>query len=268
MDVVFYILIFIFGTIIGSFLNVVIYRLGTGMSIVRGRSMCFSCGKKLSWYELIPVLSFIIQKGKCINCKSKFSWQYPTVEAITGLLFLLIIYKLQITDYANISVNLLELAYLWVIFSILMIIAVYDMRHKIIPNSFVYSFIFLSALQFIWAPSIQGWDVLAGLILFLPFAALWFFSRGRWMGFGDAKLSFGIGWFLGLSGGISAVILAFWIGAVWGLALIAFSKINRLFFTAKTITMKSEIPFGPFLILGTLLVFFFNVDIFSLVWVI
>jgi len=261
MQIFYYIPIFIFGAIVGSFLNVVIYRLNTGMSIIYGRSMCFSCGKKLLWYELIPIISFIIQGGKCRGCKSKISLQYPIVEIVTGVLFLLTSYKLQVASYTN----LLELVFLWIIMSVLVVITVYDIRHKIIPNSFVYSFIVLSALSLTWTSHVQVWDVLAGLILFLPFAALWFFSRGTWMGFGDAKLAWGIGWLLGLYGGISAIILAFWIGAVWGIVLIALGKINRLFFTTKTITMKSEIPFGPFLVLGTLLVFFFNVDIFSLV---
>jgi len=253
MEFIFYISVFIFGIIFGSFLNVVIYRLNTGMSIVHGRSICFSCGKKLSWYELIPIVSFIIQHGKCRDCKSKISWQYPLMEITTGLSFLLVFIKFNF--------QLLTLYFLLII-SILIIIAVYDIRHKIIPNSFVYSFILLSALSFTWTSDVQVWDVLAGPILFLPFAALWFFSRGTWMGFGDAKLAWGIGWFLGLYGGISAIILAFWIGAIWGIILIALGKINRLFLATKTITMKSEIPFGPFLVLGTLLVLFFNIDIF------
>ena len=261
METIFYISIFIFGAIIGSFLNVVVYRLGTGMSIVRGRSICFSCGRKLQWYELIPIVSFVIQRGKCSNCKSKISLQYPIVEIITGLVFILVFIK---------SSSLFFTAYLLVIMSILLIIAVYDVRHKIIPNGFVYAFITLSLFSLIWTSNfsalggIQIWDMLAGLILFLSFAALWFFSRGTWMGLGDAKLSWGIGWFLGLYGGISAIILAFWIGAIWGLLMIMLNRIERLFLNTKTITMKSEIPFGPFLILGTLLIFFFNIDIFTL----
>jgi len=261
MEIISYVIVFIFGTIIGSFLNVVIYRLGTGASIIYGRSMCFSCGKTLSWYELIPVFSFVIQNGKCRKCKSKISWQYPAVEATTGLLFLF-------TWMLN--VQMVELFFYWVIISILVVIAVYDIRHKIIPNGFVYAFIALSLIKLIWYSDyqvVQMWDFLAGPVLFLPFAALWFMSRGTWMGFGDAKLAWGIGWFLGLSMGIAAVILAFWVGALWGLGLIALSHIHKLLLRRKAFTMKSEIPFGPFLVLGTLLVFFFNIDIFSLVQV-
>ncbi len=258
MEIVFYIFIFILGAIIGSFLNVVIYRLGTGASIMRGRSMCFSCGKVLGWYELIPVVSFLIQRRKCRMCKSKISWQYPIVEIVTGLLFLL-------TWTSGFQV--LELFYFWIIIAVLLIIAVYDLRHKIIPNSFVYTFIVLSVLPLIWKYGIQifvMWDFYAAPILFLPFAGLWFISRGAWMGFGDAKLAWGIGWFLGLYAGISAIILSFWIGAVWGLSLIALSHTQQLLDKRKRFTMKSEIPFGPFLIIGTLIVFFFNVDVFLL----
>lgn len=259
MEVIFYIFVFILGTIIGSFLNVVIYRLGTGASITHSRSMCFSCGKTLSWYELVPVFSFIIQNGKCRKCKSKISWQYLFVELVTGLLFLLTTWRL------NLQVG--EVLFYWVIMSIFVVISVYDIRHKIIPNGFVYSFIILSAILLIWRSSIQiltVWDILAGPILFVPFAALWFFSKGTWMGFGDAKLAWGIGWLLGLSGGVAAMILAFWTGALWGLGLIALSNIGKLLPNNKGFTIKSEIPFGPFLILGTILVLFFNIDIFSL----
>lgn len=259
MESIFYIFAFIFGAIVGSFLNVVIYRYNTGAPIVHGRSMCFSCGKKLSWYELIPIVSFVIQRGKCGTCKSKLSWQYPIVEITTGLLFLGVFLT---------GLPALTMVYLLTVVSILVVIAVYDMRHKIIPNGLVYAFIFLTLFALVFNASVTSfvflWDWLAGPMLFLPFAALWFFSKGTWMGFGDAKLAWGIGWFLGLYMGASAIILSFWIGAIWGLALIGLGKAGGLFPRLKRFTIKSEIPFGPFLILGTLLVFFFGVDVFSL----
>src|SRR3989344_4445016 len=96
MDMLFFsgLFVFSFGTIIGSFLNVLVLRLGTGEAIGRGRSRCFSCGKTLTWRELIPLVSFITQKGKCRSCGSRISWQYPIVEFITGLVFLLVALKL------------------------------------------------------------------------------------------------------------------------------------------------------------------------------
>ncbi len=255
MEIVFYIFAFIFGATIGSFLNVVIYRYNSGTSFTCGRSMCFSCGKTLSWYELVPVVSFVLQRGRCIGCKSKISWQYPLVEIMTGLLFVAVFWS---------QYSITETVYLLILMSIFVVISVYDIRHKIIPDGFVYAFIVLSLLQLVWMPNVQVLDWMAGPILFLPFAGLWFFSKGTWMGFGDAKLALGIGWFLGFYAGLSAIILAFWIGSVFGLTLIGIGKARGLFLGGTRFTIKSEIPFGPFLILSMLLVFFFSIDVFSL----
>lgn len=237
--------IFILGTIIGSFLNVIILRYHTGESIVKTGSKCFSCGKRLKWHELIPVFSFIIQRGKCKNCKSKISIQYPIVEFLTGLIFLLIF---QITHY-----SLLITSYYFAIFSLLIIITVYDLRHQIIPNLFVYLFIILSFFSPIitrYGLRVTSYDYIAGIILFSFFALLWLISRGAWMGFGDAKLALGIGWLLGLEKGITAVLLSFWLGAIAGIFLLIFLK-NRY-------NIKSRIAFGPFLVLGTLVSFFWG----------
>ena len=231
---------------------------------VGGRSMCFSCGKKLKWFELIPVLSFILLRGKCSVCKSKISWQYPAVEFVTGFLFL--------GAYLTVS-NIYLLIYLLVQISLLVVISVYDLRHKIIPDAFVYTFAGLALIN-ILAVFMQNQDssalfynVLAGLVCFLPFAGLWYFSKGTWMGFGDAKLALGIGWFLGMSNAYISIVLAFWIGALVGLSMIAYSRISNLSYSKEKVTMKSEIPFGPFLILGLFIMIFFEsriIDLFSL----
>ncbi|MBI2047820.1 MAG: prepilin peptidase [Parcubacteria group bacterium] len=145
-------------------------------------------------------------------------------------------------------------------------IAAYDLRHKIIPDSFVY---FFAALGLFFALSKifigGGYSfLLTGPALALPLSAVWFFSKGKWIGLGDAKLALGMGWLLGPSGGISALILSFWIGAVVSLLFLAVGKIlpqlSRLFPRLKRLTMKSEIPFAPFLILGTFLVFFYDIS--------
>ena len=141
------ILIFIFGAAIGSFLNVVILRLNTGQSIISSRSKCFSCAKKLRWYELLPIVSFIFLRGKCSVCKTKISWQYPAVEILTGLIFLQI-FNLPVRQAGfQFSIFnefyfpfLLFTFYFWIVFSLLIIIAVYDYRHQIIPNLFVWIF--------------------------------------------------------------------------------------------------------------------------------
>ena len=225
-----------------------------------------TCGKKLQWYELIPILSFLFQKGRCTGCKSKVSIQYPLVELLTGLLFLLV-FNFQFYLFKEFSNDfLLSTLYFLVVFSILVVITVYDLRHKIIPDSLVFLFSGISLLSVI--VGIYGgadWTtLLSGPLLATPFALLWLVSQGRWIGFGDAKLALGMGWFLGLVDGISAVILAFWIGAFVGVSLILSSKVMPLFLKEKHFTIKSEIPFAPFLILGLVIIFFTGWDILGL----
>ncbi|MBU3925561.1 prepilin peptidase [Patescibacteria group bacterium] len=250
--------IFILGTIIGSFLNLVILRYNTGQSLIKGGSRCFNCGKNLKWHELIPVVSFVIQKGKCRQCKSKISWQYPLIEILTGIIFLLIF-----INFLNQSYWLLASVYTLAIFSILIVIAVYDLRHQIIPDGLVYAFSILAFLSLFrnwfvsWQIEIENFDLvglLVGIIFFAFFASIWLLSRGKAMGLGDAKLALGIGWFLGWPNGIYALVLAFWLGALVGIFLVYFSK--------KSYNLKSSIPFGPFLILGALLAFFININIY------
>ncbi len=147
IEIFFYILIFIFGTIVGSFLNVLILRYNTGVSAMKGRSFCFTCGKKLGPWELIPILSFLIQKGKCHGCQAKISWQYPVVESLTGLLFVgvfLSYYGLLGVFFApwHIIISLC-------VMSVLVAIAVYDLKHKIIPDGLVITFCILALLKIV-----------------------------------------------------------------------------------------------------------------------
>ena len=250
------ILAFIFGTIVGSFLNVVSLRFSTGKGL-GGRSMCMSCGKTLSWLELFPLFSFIIQRGACRSCKSKISWQYPLVEFIAGAIFVLIFFRFTPVSYVTGLVTLMQL----IIACLLVVITVYDIKHKIIPNQFVYTFaIFALATLFFggvsWVHMPTYTQLLAGPIVALPFALIWLVSKGTWMGLGDAKLALGIGWLLGINGGFNALILAFWIGAAASLAW--------LFFTYKKFKPRMEIPFGPYLILGLYCVLIFNVIVIDL----
>lgn len=264
--------IFLIGLVIGSFLNVVIFRYDNNLTwkSLMGRSSCMTCKKKLSWYELIPVFSFLAQKGKCRGCGEKISWQYPIVEMLTGLVFFVIFYSSTrglpffIEDF--LSYQIFSLIYLWIVFSVLIVITVYDIKHKIIPDSLSFLFAGLAFVSlFLGGSGSLNWtDLLAGPILATPFAFLWLISKGRWIGFGDAKLALGIGWFMGLVDGISSVVLAFWIGSVFGVFLILLSKLQTLFFKDVKFTIKSEIPFAPFLILGMVLIFAFHWDVLSL----
>lgn len=248
-----FLIFFILGAIIGSFLNVVVLRYNTGLSFVKGRSKCFSCGKELKWYELLPILSFLFLKGRCSECGSKISLQYPLVEFVTGIVFSLVFFK------TNLSILLP--VYL-VVSAILIAMSVYDLKHKIIPDGLVFTFdaialiLFFIKIGFTGAFSGQGFlDLLAGPILFIFFALLWSISSGKWMGFGDAKLALGVGWFLGLIGGISAIMFAFWIGAIFSLIVMALEKLNL---SRLGLTIKSEIPFAPFIIIAVLLEFLTN----------
>jgi len=268
--IIFYCLVFIFGTIIGSFLNVLILRYNTGVSPLKGRSFCFSCGKKLGFMELIPVLSFILQGGKCAGCQSKISWQYPVVECLTGLLFVGVFAKYL--GFVYFILNPWYIVISLIVVAVLVAITVYDIKHKIIPNGLVFAFGVLALVKIaadyflmIGTPAEIKvhliWYLLAGPVLALPLFLIWLISRGRWMGLGDPKLVLGIGWFLGPVMGLSAVILAFWVGAVYGLVLLVLSKFK---WHGLKINGQTEVPFAPFLILGFLLVFFFNFDILGL----
>jgi len=261
MNVIFVGFVVILGAIIGSFLNVVIARYNTGMSFLSGRSMCFSCGKTLVWYELIPVVSFLAQRGRCRSCTSAISRQYLLVELFTAAVFVAVFLK---------DLSVAVIAYHLMVFSALVVIGVYDFKHKIIPDGAVYFFITLSfvgllfvhsgyvALPMIDAPLLR--DFVGGPLIALPFAGLWYFSKGAWIGFGDAKLALGMGWFLGLEQAFFAVTIASWIAAAVGIVLIALGKIPGVSARFRHFTAKSEIAFGPFLIIGTLAVFFFDIN--------
>lgn len=243
----FIVFIFILGLIIGSFLNVVILRYGTKDSIVKGSSKCPKCQKDLKWYELVPVLSWILQFGKCRKCGAKISIQYPLIELLTGSLFVLnFIFVKDIFTFILTTIAI----------CLLIIIFVYDLYHKIIPDVFSYSFGILSLIYLFF--NFKGWDLIAPIALFLPFYLLWRISNGNWIGLGDGKLAFGFGGFLGLVYGFSAIILSFWIGAVFAIGLML---IDRLRSKSKNITIKSEIAFGPFMIIAFLIVYFLGVDV-------
>jgi len=217
---------------------------------------------KLSWYELIPVFSFLGLRGRCLNCKTKISIQYPLVELATGLIFTALFLKFQDVFFANVIIFSVTYAYYATVFVLLLIIAVYDLKHKTIPDTlaFLLGLLAFSGLFFFssygFSPHLPSiWEFLSGLIIAAPFALLWLVSKGAWMGLGDAKLAIGLGWLLGLSRALSGIVVAFWIGAVGGLFLVIFSK---------KYGMKSEIPFAPYLVLGTLLAFLFELRLFGI----
>ncbi len=254
---------FLLGLAIGSFLNVMIFRLNTGRGF-RGRSGCMVCQNVLTWKELIPIASFVALRGRCKNCKSKIAWQYPLVEFFTGALFAALFLKFESLFYFDTIAFSLTYAYYATMFSLLTVLSVYDLRHKIIPDSLSIAFaalsfagmFLLSGFQpFTHLPSVS--DFLSGFALSLPFALMWLISKGTWMGLGDAKLVLGLGWFLGMAGILSTAALAFWLGALISLFLII---------VRKKYGLKSEIPFAPFLVLGTIFYFLFEVNFFPVIF--
>lgn len=234
----FYISFFVLGTIIGSFLNVVINRLKIKKSI-KGRSYCVFCKKELNWYELIPILSFVFQKGKCFGCKKKISWQYPLVEFFTGLAFLLIVFY-----FFNFTVlSIITTCYLLLVTCFLIIVFVYDLKHYLVPDKIIYPAIIITFLYDFYLLIVSNFLIfisyylLAGLIGGGFFLIIVLISKGKWMGMGDAKIGVLMGLLLGLSHLFVALCLAFLAGAVVSIILLGFKKKG----------LKSEIPFGPFL---------------------
>lgn len=266
MELYWYGAVFVFGAVIGSFLNVVIYRLHTGRS-VNGRSHCMSCGESLQWYELVPIVSYFFLRGTCRTCDSNIPIRYLLVELLTACSFVFV--------YTHFDGFTREAVLTLILASVLIVIAVYDVRHMIIPNEGVLA-VCLIAVGFLGneylltkdLPTMIR-DVLGGVGAGTFFYGLWFFSKGRWVGLGDAKLAFPLGVIVGYTAVFSMIVLSFWIGAIVSLSVVGAIKLCErgkpsLHFLPRSITMKSEIPFAPFLILGFLSVFLFHANILNI----
>ena len=258
------ILIFlVLGLLIGSFLNVLVYRLRTAEELFWDRSKCPHCQQLIRWYDNIPVVSFILLHFQCRNCRKKISWQYPLVEILTGIIFALIGYKFF--DLANSSTWVMTVYYLFAASS-LIAISVYDWLYLEIPGEVLWfsvavavafglyadwSVWFNSQLQStIWNSFIYS-GVLAAFSAFLFFFFLSAISHEKWMGMGDAYLAILLGFFVGWPQILLALFLAFFMGAVWGLVLVTIGKKK----------MKSRLPFAPFMVLGTFITLFFYAPI-------
>ncbi len=260
----FFAVVLLFGLVIGSFLNVVIYRFHTGRSL-NDRSHCLSCGQTLQWYELFPVLSYLGLRGRCRTCRSFIPYRYALVEIMTAGAFGLA--YLKISDLGLLIGALVFL-------SILVVVVVYDLYHQIVPDELSAALAAVAVALVSYQAWLSGdWTVLylslaSGLGVCFLFASLWWFSAGRAFGLGDAKLVFSLSVMAGGAGTFSLVVLAFWIGAIVSLLLIALQALvqksgsRRLF---GRVNMKSEVPFAPFLIAAFVLVYFFNSDVLSFI---
>lgn len=238
------ILITIFGILWGSFLTVVVWRVDDLKSIFVSRSRCTDCEEEIGWYDLVPILSYGILRGKCRKCGKKISTLYPLMEVLTGLVFYL--------TYTNFGMSI-ESLLLVLIFSILIVTLGYDAIHMMIVDQFVWLGVALVVIyQFIavndwllWRHvlALVGWGGLIGVSF--P-ALLVLMSRGKWMGEGDISLGLLAGLFVGFPKIILAYILAFIAGSIYGLALMAIRRKK----------MSDPVPFGPFLVLGSIVAFY------------
>lgn len=224
--------LFIFGAVIGSFLNVIVDRYEHLTSVLSDRSRCDHCNRILRWYELIPIFSYVIQGGRCKRCKQSLSLQYPVVEVITGLVFILI-------GFEFLPYPLLLLGWL-LIASSLIVIVVADLKYYIIPDVALITAIFGAFLLVVQTPEILLVRIASGVGAFLFLYAIYYLTKGKGMGFGDVKFAFFLGFALGFPQIVISLYLAFLTGAIIGVILILVWKK----------TQKSKVPFGPFLVWG------------------
>jgi len=254
-----YVIFTLFGLCLGSFLNVLIDRLPKREKIT-GRSYCPHCKKKLNWYELIPLLSFVFLKGKCSACKKPISLQYPLVELATGILFPLTIYTYnsQLTTH-NLQ-SFLTLCCLLSITCYLVVIFGSDVKYYIVPDEIIYSAIFF-ALCYQIISNIQDFksnffklfsalypSFLSAVGAAVFFLLILFVTKGKGMGLGDVKIATFMGLFLSFPNILVALFISFFSGSIVGLILIALKKK----------TLKSKIPLAAFLAPATYIVFFWG----------
>lgn len=226
-------IVFIFGTIVGSFLNVCIYRIPAGLSIVSPPSSCPNCGHKIRWYENIPILSYLFLRGRCAGCKALISLRYPLVEALNGLLFVLILYSFGVIWVTPIY---------FLLASALVVITFIDLDHQIIPDvislpgigtGFLCSFL----IPWItWLDSLLG-IVLGGGLLLLIAMGYEYLAKREGMGGGDIKLLAMLGAFMGWKAIFPIVFIASLVGTLIGVPVMLLGKKDT----------KLALPFGPFL---------------------
>jgi leader peptidase (prepilin peptidase)/N-methyltransferase len=275
-----WLILFVFGIAIGSFLNVVATRYDgehflLSDKVIGGRSHCEHCKKTLRWFELIPLVSFIMLGGKCARCKTKISFQYPIVEFVSGLIFALVPYRVEMFFGINGGL-LIVAAVFWVAaFEALLVMSLIDIRLGIIPDEIN---IFLLVLAVFFGVFMAGYlgvanhslidfygslfglqqsfwlnHVVAAIFAAAFFGLLILITRGRGMGMGDFKLAIPLGLFFGWPDILLVIVFANVAGAIVGLIAIAVG--------AKK--MKSTVPFGPFLAVGAVVTFFFAYQLFQ-----
>jgi leader peptidase (prepilin peptidase)/N-methyltransferase len=235
---VFLIFAFILGAVIGSFLNVCIYRIPAGMSIVHPPSRCPQCGGAIRWYQNIPILSYLFLGGKCARCRHPISVRYPMVEALTGLLFALIVYRFGLQYFVPV---------LWLFVAALVVITFIDLDHQIIPDVISLPGIIIGFLCSFLIPWLSWTDSLLGILLgggslFAIAAGYELLTKKEGMGGGDIKLLAMLGAFLGWKAILPIIFISSLLGSVVGIPLMMIKKADS----------RLAIPFGPFLVTGAM----------------
>ncbi len=248
--------LFLLGLSFGSFVNALVWRLRKKRNFVSERSECTHCHHVLAWYDLIPVVSWVLLKGKCRYCKKKID-DSPLVELLVGVLFV-ISYIFWPLSYSMLGIILFVL---WLIsLTILTALAVYDLKWMLLPDKLMFPLIAIGLVWFLlYAFGLEEWGVArVGLELIYSLASvtgiyglLYLVSKGEWVGFGDVKLGIFMGLILGWQGGLLAVMLANVIGFIVIIPGLVAGKLQR----------TSRVPFGPFLIAATVITFLFGARI-------
>jgi len=239
------IFVFLIGICVGSFLNVLVFRTHDERSFMRGRSKCIKCEVPIAWYDLVPVLSFILLRRRCRKCKSAISWQYPLIELATGLLFLGLFLR------PDFSIEFFIRDAIFTIF--LIVLFVYDLKYQLLLDRFTIPAMIV-ALLFNLFLSVPVWSMLVGaLVLGGFFLGQYWISKGKWIGDGDIRMGVLMGLMLGLQDGLVALFLAYILGAVVGVVLIM----------SKKAKMHTQIPFGTFLALTTFISLLWGSEIIS-----
>ena len=248
-----YVILFLFGLAIGSFVNVLALRYDGehflfDPRVIGGRSHCPHCGRTLRSFELVPVASFFIQGGRCRRCRAPLGWHYPAVELLSGVIFAAVPWRLAAEGTGGIVLSLLWVA----AFEALLLMTYIDIRLQIIPDELVVLLGVIAIFAAIFAPF---WiSRLAGALFGGAFfGALMLATRGKGMGMGDVKLAAPLGFLFGWPDMLFLVGAAFVFGACTGVILLLRGKK----------TMKSAVPFAPFLALGAAFVFFFGAAVIS-----
>jgi len=239
-----YLVVGLFGALVGSFLNVCIYRLPRHESIAWPGSHCPSCSHPIAWYDNIPIVSYALLAGRCRHCAIRIPYQYPLVEALNALGYVWIVWFFGMTWSA---------AAYGILYSALLVVAGTDLSHKIIPNAITFPGIILGLLSAAtilplgFFNGLLGVLVGGGILWLLAWASPYLFGK-EGMGGGDIKLLAMIGAFLGWKPALMTIMLGSFLGSLVGVGLIA----------AKVIRREDYIPFGPFLVCGALVSLFFG----------